>query len=174
VPWYRFFAAGLDLRERLVITLLQLCSNFGVIESRGTLLRISLSHKNLADLVGASRPRVTEYLAELEREHVLIRQGRQLIVRLDKIENSTSVPPPNTNARFAKAGAQPHLSKQDQLYGPDSLAAVASVKPLICEPSANPVFRPENNSIDMDASTRNMHRVRGAARGSGGESGASA
>ena len=79
---------GLDLRERLVITLIQLCSNFGVVESHGILLRVFLSHKDLADLVGASRPRVTEHLAELEREHLLIRQGRQLIVRLDEIERS--------------------------------------------------------------------------------------
>ncbi len=65
---------GLDVRERLVFTLFQLCSTFGVIESRGTLLPVSLSHKDLADLVGASRPRVGEHLAELEREHLLIRQ----------------------------------------------------------------------------------------------------
>jgi CRP-like cAMP-binding protein len=100
MQWYRFFESGfslllgLDLRARLVATLRQLCSNFGVMESRGTLLLVALSHNDLADLVGASRPRVTEQLAELEREHLLIRQGRQLIVRLDKIENSTSLPAP--------------------------------------------------------------------------------
>ena len=110
------------------------------------LLRISLSHKDLADLVGGSRPRVTEHLAELEREHLLIRQGRQLIVRLDKIENSTSVPAPDASASFAKAGAQPHFLKQGQLYSPCPLAAAASVKPLIREPSVSPAARPVNNS----------------------------
>ncbi len=155
MQWYRFFEGGLsfllglDVRERLVLALLQLCSSFGAIESRGTLLRVSLSHQDLADLVGASRPRVTEHLAELEREHLLIRQGRQLIVRVDRIENSTSVPPPNTSDSFAKAGAQPQFPKEGQLCGPRSFAAMASVKALIREPSASRVSRYINNSIAM-------------------------
>jgi len=124
--WYRFFGGSLDLRERLLFALLQLCSIFGVAESRGTLLRVSLSHKDLAGLVGASRPRVTERLAEFERQHLLIRQGRQMIVRLDKIENSIGVPTRKTNASLAKAGAQPHFLNVDQLYGPRSLARAAS------------------------------------------------
>lgn len=84
---------GLGLHERLGITLLELCSDFGVEESRGTLLRVSFSHQDIANLVGASRPRVTEHLAQLEREHMVIRQGRQLIVRADKIENGLAVLP---------------------------------------------------------------------------------
>ncbi len=126
MQWYRFFAEGRDLHERLVFALLQLCSSFGVAESRGTLLRVCLSHKDLAGLVGASRPRVTEHLAELEREHLLIRQGRQLIVCLDKLEHSIRVPQHKTNGSYAKAGAQPHFSKQGQLCDPRALAAVAS------------------------------------------------
>jgi CRP-like cAMP-binding protein len=74
------------------MTLLELCSDFGVEESRGTLLRVSFSHQDIANLVGASRPRVTEHLAQLEREHLVIRQGRQLIVRADKIGNGIGVP----------------------------------------------------------------------------------
>lgn len=155
MQWSRFFEGGLsfllglDVRARLLSTLLQLCSSFGVIESRGTLLRVSLSHQDLADLVGASRPRVTEHLAELEREHLLIRQGRQLIVCLDKIENSTGVPPPDARVAFAKTGAPPHFLKEAQLYGPPSLAAMTAVKPLIGEPSVSRVSRPVNNSRAM-------------------------
>ena len=123
MPWYRFFSEGLDLHERLLVTLLQLCSTFGVRESRGTLLRVTISQKDLAGLVGASRPRVTEQLAELVREHLLIRQGRQMIVCLDKIDASTSVPAPNANYSYVKAGAQPLFSKQGQTHSPRSLAA---------------------------------------------------
>jgi CRP-like cAMP-binding protein len=123
MPWYRFFSEGFDLHERLLVALLQLCSTFGVRESRGTLLRVTISQKDLAGLVGASRPRVTEQLAELVREHLLIRQGRQMIVCLDKIDDSTSVPAPDVNYSYVKAGAQPHFSKQGQLYSPHSLAA---------------------------------------------------
>jgi CRP/FNR family transcriptional regulator len=120
MQWYRFFGASLNLRERLLFLLLQLCSNFGVIESRGTLLRVSLSHNDLAALVGASRPRVTEHLAEFVHEHLLIRQGRQMIVLLDKIESSLGVPPHQTNDFYARTHVQPHFSREAQLYSPRS------------------------------------------------------
>jgi CRP-like cAMP-binding protein len=87
---------NLDLHARIAITLLELASDFGIKESRGALLRGSFSHQDIADLVGASRPRVTEHLAQLEREHRIIRQGRQLIVCVEKIRDPSSVPPPIT------------------------------------------------------------------------------
>ena len=88
--WYRLLLRGssflnLDLHERIALTLLELCSDFGVEEARGTLLKIVLSHKELANLVGASRPRVTEHLARLEVEGLVARQGRQLVVRADRL-----------------------------------------------------------------------------------------
>jgi len=93
--WYRLLLRGssflnLDLHERIALTLLELCSDFGVEESRGTLLKIILSHKQLANLVGASRPRVTEHLARLEVEGLVVRQGRQLVVRADRLGNLMS------------------------------------------------------------------------------------
>ena len=95
--WYRLLlrscgSLNLDLHERIAITLLELSSDFGIKESRGTLLRVSFSHQDIADLVGASRPRVTEHLAQLEREHLVIRQGRQLIACVDEIGNTIGVP----------------------------------------------------------------------------------
>jgi CRP-like cAMP-binding protein len=91
--WYRLLLRSssflkLGLRERVAIALLELCSDFGVEESRGTLLTVPLSHRDIADLVGASRPRVTEHLAELERERFVIRQGRQLVVQVKKLSES--------------------------------------------------------------------------------------
>jgi len=110
--WYRLLLRStsflnLGLHERIAITLLELSSDFGIKESRGTLLRASFSHQDIADLVGASRPRVTEHLAQLEREHLVIRQGRQLIVRVDKIGNAMTVPPSSTDdVRFTKLSLQ--------------------------------------------------------------------
>jgi CRP-like cAMP-binding protein len=128
MQWYRWSLnfLGLDLRERLVFTLRQLCTIFGVEESRGTILRIPVSQKDLADLVGASRPRVTEHLAELEREHLLIRQGHQLIVCLDKIKNSTDAPLPDANCSLAGADRPPHFLKTGQRHGRHAMAAAAS------------------------------------------------
>jgi CRP-like cAMP-binding protein len=89
--WYRLLLRSssflnLGLRDPVAIALLELSSDFGVEESRGTLLTVSLSHKDIADLVGASRPRVTEHLAELER--FVIRQGRQIVVQVNKLSES--------------------------------------------------------------------------------------
>jgi osmotically inducible protein OsmC len=101
--WYRLMMRGsdflgLDLRERLGMTLLELCTDFGIKESRGTLLRVPFSHQDFADLIGATRPRVTQNLALLEREHLVIRQGRQLIVRVEKLETGIAVPPSRETA----------------------------------------------------------------------------
>ena len=103
LQWYRLLLRGssfmnLDLHERIALTLLDLCSDFGIKESRGTLLGASFSHQDIADLVGASRPRVTEHLAQMERQHLLIRQGRQLIVSVDKIGHSQNQLAPELSA----------------------------------------------------------------------------
>jgi CRP-like cAMP-binding protein len=100
--WYRLLVRSsgflnLELHERIAITLLELASDFGIKESRGALLRVCFSHQDIAELVGASRPRVTEHLAQLEREHLLIRQGRRLIVCVDRLGDSPIVPPFGAN-----------------------------------------------------------------------------
>ena len=91
--WYRLLLRSssflnLGLHERIAIALLELCSDFGVEDSRGTLLRVAFSQKDIANLVGASRPRVTEHLARLEREKFMIRQGRQMVVQVAKLLDS--------------------------------------------------------------------------------------
>ena len=53
--WYRLLLRSstfmnLGLHERIAITLLELCSDFGIEESRGTLLRVSFSQKDIAQL----------------------------------------------------------------------------------------------------------------------------
>jgi CRP-like cAMP-binding protein len=83
---------NLDLHDRLAFTMLDLCEDFGIEDSRGTLLTVSFSHRDIADLVGASRPRITEHLAQLESEHLVIRQGRRFIVCADKIGDAIGDP----------------------------------------------------------------------------------
>jgi CRP-like cAMP-binding protein len=91
--WYRLLLRGssflsLSLHERVGFALLELCADFGIADSRGTLLRIAVSQTHLANLVGVSRPRVTEHLACLEHDGLLIRQGRKIIVLADELKNS--------------------------------------------------------------------------------------
>jgi CRP-like cAMP-binding protein len=84
----------LDLHDRVALTLLELCSDFGIEESRGMLLSAPFTHQDIADLVCASRPRVTEHLAQMEFDHLIIRQGRQLIVDFERMVKTFGSPPP--------------------------------------------------------------------------------
>src|SRR6185437_4089249 len=87
--WYRLLrrTSGLlsDLHERVALTMLDLCDDFGIQDSRGTLLSVSISHRDIASIVGATRPRITEHLGQMERDHLLFRQGRQFIVNSAKL-----------------------------------------------------------------------------------------
>ena len=78
---------GCTLEERVALILLELSENFGIRDRQGVRLTVPARHKDLAELVGASRPRVTEYLASFEHMNLIIRDGRQLIVRRDRLES---------------------------------------------------------------------------------------
>ena len=74
------------LEERLALILLELGENFGVPEGSGIRLTVPARHKDLADLVGASRPRITEYLIEFERKRLISRTDHRFVIRRDKLE----------------------------------------------------------------------------------------
>jgi len=78
---------GCTLEERLALILLELCENFGLSDPKGVLLTLPARHRDLAELVGASRPRITEHLIMFERKHLISRKGRQLIVNRERVEN---------------------------------------------------------------------------------------
>jgi hypothetical protein len=56
-------------------------------------LRVLFSHKNFANLVGDSRPGVSEHLIEREGKQLTVRQDRQLAVCVDQpgVSTNTSV-----------------------------------------------------------------------------------
>ena len=74
------------LEERLALILLKLCENFGVADPKGVRLTLPARHRDLAELVGASRPRITEHLIMFERKHLISRNRRQLVVNRDRVE----------------------------------------------------------------------------------------
>lgn len=74
------------LEERVALILLELSENFGIPDRQGVRLTLPARHRDFAELVGASRPRVTEYLATFEHDHMIVRDGRQLIVRRDRLQ----------------------------------------------------------------------------------------
>ena len=73
------------LEERLALTLLELSENFGVPDAKGVRLTLPARHKDLAELVGASRPRITEHMSMFEQKHLIARDNRQLIVNRDRL-----------------------------------------------------------------------------------------
>jgi len=77
---------GLDLRRRLALELLNLANRFGTTNPRGTSIALNISHESLAGIVGASRQQVTEYLNNFDREKLIFREGRQIIVNTGKLE----------------------------------------------------------------------------------------
>jgi CRP-like cAMP-binding protein len=83
----RHSAVGrLPLLPRLSRTLLAIGAKFGVEDSRGMLLNLPLTQKDLADLIGSSRPQVSLQLAKLSGCGALIRDGRRLILVKPRLE----------------------------------------------------------------------------------------
>jgi CRP/FNR family transcriptional regulator len=75
------------LEERLALILLELSENFGIPDPKGIRLTLPTRHRDLAELVGASRPRITEHLITFERKHLISRNSRQLVVNRDRLES---------------------------------------------------------------------------------------
>ena len=72
---------GCTLDERLALALLDLSESFGVPNDRGgVLLTVPVRNIDLADLVGASRPRVSEHLLEFAQKHLISRQNRRFVI----------------------------------------------------------------------------------------------
>ena len=76
---------GLDLRHRLALELLNLADRFGTSVPRGVFITVNISHEFLAAIVGASRQQVTEYLNSFDREKIIFREGRRIIVNIEKL-----------------------------------------------------------------------------------------
>lgn len=72
--------------DRLALILLELSEDFGVANGKGIRLTVVVRHKDLAELVGASRPRITEHLIRFERMHLIAHENRRWTVRRDRLE----------------------------------------------------------------------------------------
>lgn len=71
----------LDLRGKLALGLLDIADGFGVVDADGKLLKVRLTHEELADLTGVSRARVTKALREFAEQGLVVRRGRDLVIR---------------------------------------------------------------------------------------------
>jgi CRP/FNR family cyclic AMP-dependent transcriptional regulator len=82
---------GVDVRRRLAMELLNLADRFGTASPRGISIALNLSHELLASLVGASRQHVTEYLNEFDRERMIFRDRRRIIIAPEKLQKILKV-----------------------------------------------------------------------------------
>jgi CRP/FNR family transcriptional regulator, cyclic AMP receptor protein len=77
--WFATFL-GMSFRERLEVTFRELGAKFGISDSRGVLLMPELSHADLADMIGSSRPMVSRLITDMTEEKLLSRQGKQFVL----------------------------------------------------------------------------------------------
>lgn len=81
----------LDLRGKLALGLLDLADGFGVIDAQGRLVKVRLTHEDLAELTGISRARVTKALAEFAEQGLIVRRGRDVVVRVRELRDVCGV-----------------------------------------------------------------------------------
>ena len=73
------------VRERLAGQLLKLSKQYGIEDNRGKLLRIKITHKDLASLIGSSRETVSLTLGDLKRVGLIdVNTDRKIIITDEK------------------------------------------------------------------------------------------
>jgi CRP/FNR family cyclic AMP-dependent transcriptional regulator len=77
----------LDLRGKLALGLLDVADGFGVVDADGRLLKVRLTHEEIAELTGLSRARVTKTLAEFAVSGLVVRRGRDLVVNAKQLRD---------------------------------------------------------------------------------------
>jgi CRP/FNR family transcriptional regulator, cyclic AMP receptor protein len=73
------------LEERIAVALLDLAEKFGLPDGRSTIINVRFGHRDIAELVSGSRPKVTVCLKRFEVEGALIQEPRRIIMMPDKL-----------------------------------------------------------------------------------------
>jgi CRP/FNR family cyclic AMP-dependent transcriptional regulator len=106
---------NLSFRRRLEAVLADLAERFGVQDKRGIILTPELTHGDLAEMVGSSRPMVSRLIGQMVAKRVLARHGKQYII-LDGRISMKLIPFNNSNGivkdhnGFTKSYAAPHAN----------------------------------------------------------------
>jgi CRP/FNR family cyclic AMP-dependent transcriptional regulator len=102
---------GMPFRKRLEVVLNELGSKFGVRDKRGILLTPELSHADLADMIGSSRPMVSRLIAEMNEDGLLARQGKHFILKSLTGESSGSSNQPTEQKSFQEPPLEPSVRR---------------------------------------------------------------
>jgi CRP/FNR family transcriptional regulator, cyclic AMP receptor protein len=141
-----------SFRQRLEQVLRDLGERFGANDRRGTLLVPELSHEDLAEMIGSSRPMVSKLIADMTNEGLLTRgEKRRFILRpraqtIPRVLSSDQLRPPhlapNGGTKWAEDAFAPSSSPtrarsniSGSLNGPRSTSYRSIGKPGIGHPS---------------------------------------
>jgi len=69
-----------DVTSKLAELLLDLADEYGVEDSRGTLIALKITHQELANLIGSTRETVSLTLSQFKRKDLVTTEGRKVIV----------------------------------------------------------------------------------------------
>jgi CRP-like cAMP-binding protein len=69
-----------DVTAKLAELLLQLAQEYGVEDSRGTLVALKITHQELANLIGSTRETVSLTLSQFKRKNLICTEGRKVII----------------------------------------------------------------------------------------------
>ncbi|HKD68566.1 MAG TPA: Crp/Fnr family transcriptional regulator [Candidatus Binataceae bacterium] len=106
-PWLRLFIwrlalSELDVRSRVLANLVALAKRFGVPSEQGLTINVKLAQIDLAQLVGASRPKVSTCLTLLGREGLVLRDRRRLTITTKAMQIAAPLRPAGIGAKRRK------------------------------------------------------------------------
>jgi CRP-like cAMP-binding protein len=69
-----------DVNAKLAELLLRLASEYGIDDSRGTLVALKITHQEMANLIGSTRETVSLTLSQFKRKGLIQTDGRKVIL----------------------------------------------------------------------------------------------
>jgi CRP-like cAMP-binding protein len=69
-----------DVTSKLAELLLSLAQEYGVEDSRGTMVALKITHQELANLIGSTRETVSLTLSQFKRKRLICTEGRKVII----------------------------------------------------------------------------------------------
>jgi len=69
-----------DVNSKLAELLLRLATEYGVDDSRGTLVALKITHQEMANLIGSTRETVSLTLSQFKRKGLIQTEGRKVIL----------------------------------------------------------------------------------------------
>jgi CRP/FNR family transcriptional regulator, cyclic AMP receptor protein len=69
-----------DVTSKLAELLLSLADEYGVDDSRGTLVALKITHQELANLIGSTRETVSLTLSQFKKKKLICTEGRKVII----------------------------------------------------------------------------------------------